>query len=398
MTYSPEGPGSGGAGSPGYGSGGYGGYGSTPGSTPQQNTPESQHGQSPYGQQSPYSPPSYGQSQQPGQGQYSQNPYAQGQYPGQPGQQNQTGQPSQPSQPGSYNPVLAAAKASLLPRILTLVVVAFGIVNLFAGLAGQYSAFDIANNFFLPGNGDPTSVALLLASGLVAAVGLLPKQPNTLGIATALAFAGWLVLVFQAFNVDTGSGVGSSIGLGAGAITVLVFGFLQTAAALAATLFAADILKAPAAKPVSYGQQNPFQGYGQQNQGQNPQPQNPQGYGYGQSPQSYGSSSQGGGYTPPTYSGPSGTQNATGGLGYPVGQSKSESGSSGLTGPAGQNSPYSQYQYGQPPVGASGQGAAQHAVPSESHTEREEESSSEQTPYSAPTQAFGTTPDTDDQK
>ncbi|SNS44416.1 DUF5336 domain-containing protein [Rhodococcoides kyotonense] len=391
MTYSPEGPGSGGAGSPGYGSGGYGGYGSSPGSSPQQHNPESQYGQ-------PYSQPSYGQGHSP----YSQNPYSQ---PGQPGQPSQPGQQNQPShtpQSGSYNPVLASAKPSPLPRILTLVVVAFGIVNLFAGLAGQYSAFDIANNFFLPGNGDPTSIALLFASGLVAAVGLLPKQPNTLGISAALAFSGWIVLVFQAFNIGNNGGIGSSIGLGAGALTVLVFGFLQTAAAVAATLFASEILKAPAPKPVSYGQQNPFQGYGQQNpQAQNPQAQNPQGqnpqgqgYGYGQPQQSYGSPSQGG-YAPPTYSGPSGTQNTTGSLGYPVGES-SQPGSSGLTGPASQNSPYSQYQYGQPPVGASGQGAAQHAVPPES--DRDDESGSDQPPYSAPTQAFGTTPDKDEQK
>ncbi len=142
MTYSPEGPGSVGAGSPGTDRVDTAATDRRRVSTPQQNTPESQHGQSPYGLQSPYSPPSYGQSQQPGRGSTRRTRTRRGQYPGQPGQQNQTGQPSQPSQPGSYNPVLAAAKASPPAAHPDPRVVAFGIVNLFAGLAGQYSAFD----------------------------------------------------------------------------------------------------------------------------------------------------------------------------------------------------------------------------------------------------------------
>lgn len=382
MTYSPEGPNTGGAGSPGYGTGGYGNYGSPRGSTPQP-SPQSppQPGQPQPGQSQPGQP-------QPGQSQFSQAPYSQ--------------QYSQPGQSSAFNPVANSDTPSPLPRILALVVAALGVVNFISGLAGQYSAFDISSSFFLPQSGDPTSVALLLASGIVAALGLLPKQSNVLGVSAALAATGWLVLVFQAFSIDNNGGLGTSIGLGGGAITVLVLGFIQSAAAVVALLFGSGVLKVPAPKPVSYGQQNPFQGYGQSPQpGYGQQAPNPQAqhYGYGQPQQGYGAPGQSS-YAPPAYTGQTPNQNTTGSLGYPVGTSTPETSqpsSSGLTGPAGQNSPYSQYQYGQPPVGSAGYGQSQHSAPSEPQADSED--NSEQTPpHSAPTQAFGTTPDKDDQK
>nr|WP_296780183.1 DUF5336 domain-containing protein [Rhodococcus sp. (in: high G+C Gram-positive bacteria)] len=370
MTYSPEG-----ARPQGQGPGGYGNYG-----------PAGQYGQP--GQQP-------GQSPQPGQPQ-----------PGQPQPgQSQPGQPSYgqgqqaPSQQ-QYNPPLASAGPSQLPRILTLVVLVLGVVSFLTGLAGQYEALGTTTNFFLIGNGDPTSIALLLAAGGVAAVGLLPKQPVTIGIAAVLAIAGWLVLVFQSFNTGDTGPTGVSIGLGTGAIVVLVLGFVQSVAAVAATLFSAEILKVPAPKPVSYGQQNAFQGYGQPQYGQPGQSgqqgrgQQPQNYsGYGQPAQQN--------YTAPSYSGqPSPTQNTTGSLGYPVGGSPSAEsapgGNSGLTGPAGQNSPYGQPQYGQQPIGSGGYGAPQHAVPSE--PESDDSAADRSTPYGAPTQAFGAAPQDEDKK
>lgn len=380
MTYPPEGPNSG---SPGYGAGGYGSQGPAGpsyGSTPQGPSPQ---GPSPQGP-SQQGPSSQGPSQQT------------------PGQQSY-------SQPGPYSSSPTSDTPSPLPRILTLVVAALGGIGFLVGLAGQYSAFDVSSNFFQFGNGDPTSIALLLASGLVAAVGLLPKQSSTIGIAAALAISGWLTLVFQSFNIDSGGGMGSSIGLGAGAIIVLVLGFFQSLAAIAALLFGAGVLKVPAPKAVSYGQQNQFQGYSPA-PGYRQQGQQPPNYGYGQPQQSYGGQGQGG-YVPPTYSGqsapnqPARGQNPSGSLGYPV---DPQQGASSPTSPADQTSPYSQYQYSQPPVGSAGSGAPQHAVPPETQAvPTDQQSGGPSTPteggsaggpsYSEPTQAFGTTP-ADDEK
>lgn len=353
-----------------------------------------------------------------------------------PGQQAQYGQPAQP--PQQYQPPLKSDTPSSLPRILSIVVVALGVINFLVGLAGQYEAFGSTTNFFLVGNGDPTSIALLLAGAAVAGVGLLPKQPTTISIAAALSISGWLVLVFQSFNTGEAGPTGVSIGLGIGAFVVLFLGFVQSAAAVVGTLFSAGVLKAPSPKPVSYGQQNPFQSYGQQGyapgQGQPGQGQSQPGQGQPgqgqpgqqtpQSPNYYGPP-QPQGYAPPSYTGqPAPNQNTTGSLGYPVGGASGESqqsGTGGLTGPAGQNSPYSQYQYSQPPIGSAGYGAPQHAVQpeqtgqsenaglfdpagqshadqSEARTDNPESETSEYTdvpPHSAPTQVFGAQTDED---
>ena len=373
MTFSPEGPRSSGPGSGGYGSG-YSPEGARP------------------------STPGYGNYGPTGQ-QYGGQPQPQQQQP----QPSQFGQPSSPAPAGQYTPPLASDRPSPLPRILALVVAGLGVLSFLVGLAGQYEVPGEAVNFFFVQTGDPTSIALLLAGGLVAASGLLPKQAGTMGVAAALSVTGWLVLVFQSFNTGDSGPIGASIELGVGGMIVLVLGFVQSVLAVAATLFGAGVIKAPQPKPKSYGQTN-FQGYGQQAPGYGQQSQG-QGYGgYAQpTQQNYGVPGQG--YVPPNYTGPSQgqqnqpNQNTTGGLGYPVGTSKPESSPSGLTGPAGQNSPYGQPQYGQPPVGSGGYGAPQHAVPSDTPSERTDDSGDESTPpHNAPTQAFGQTPSDDDKK
>lgn len=322
-----------------------------------------------------------------------------------PGQQSQFGQnpPNSTPQVSQYNPPLASDTPSPLPRILALGVLALGVINFLLGLAGQYKVPGDSVNFFFVQTGDATSISLLLVAGLFVGVGLLPKQPNTIGLAAAASIAGWLVLVFQSFNTGDSGPIGASIELGVGAITVLVLGFIQSVLAVAATLFGAGILKAPQPKPVSYGQQNNFPGYGQQQPGYGQQPPNYSGYGQPQQ-QGYAAPAPGQnqGYVPPTYTGQPApqaqnqpNQNTTGGLGYPVGTSKPESSQSGgLTGPAGEHSPYGQYQYSQPPVGSAGYGSAQHAAPAEPKPEETEDSGTP--PYSAPTQAFGTTPTSED--
>lgn len=392
MTFSPEGPRPSGPDSGGYGNpyspegarppeAGTSGYGA--GYSPD-NARSAAPGYSGYGQASP----SYGGPAQ--QAQFGVN---------QPGSSSPSGQP--------YNPPLASDRPTQLPRILTLVVVVLGVVNFLVGLAGQFEFFGDVVNFFFVQAGDPTSIALLLAGGLVAAFGLLPRQANTIGIAAALSVAGWLVLVFQSFNTGDAGPVGTSIELGTGAFVVLVLGFVQSVLAVAATLFDAGVLKAPQPKPTTYGQQNFGGAFGQQASGYGQQNPNYAGYGqqqYGQPSPSQPSQNQASqnqapqnqGYVPPAYTGPSQgqpNQNTTGSLGYPVGTSKPDAPQGGLTGPASQNSPYSQPHYGQPPVGSAGYGAPQHAVPPES-----EESEGDAPPYSAPTQAFGQTPSDDDKK
>ena len=141
MTYPPEGPRSSGPGYSGYGS--YGPAGQSFG-TPAQGS------QSPYAQ-GPQAPYAQGQSPQYGQGPQSQP-------------QPQPGQPSQPSPSFSqYNPPLKTDGASSLPRILSSVVLALGVVLLLVGLAGQYEAFGETSNFYLISSGDPTSIALMFA-------------------------------------------------------------------------------------------------------------------------------------------------------------------------------------------------------------------------------------------
>jgi hypothetical protein len=391
MTYSPGGPETGGSNSGGYGGGG----------------------------------PSYGPSSSPNQP--SSNPQ------GHPGQNQSFHQPSVSnpfgppvpgtSAPGSTGPASAAPQSkspgsalSSLPRILTFVILGLGVVTFLLGLldlvtaevtSSQELPSSIQTSFsttFFASGGSAVSVALLLAAGLIAGASLLQKDARNQAVVAALAIAGWLVLVFQSFSLPSAEGnefASTTSSLGIGAILVLVLGFVQAAAAVAALLFDAGIVKAPAPKPVGYGNQNQQAGYGQQNPYNAPttsfggpsQPQaygNPPSYGqpqgtssnFGQAPSgqssgqhsynpgglpSYGQSapntpSPQGGYAPPPYTGPSAPA-------------------------AGQAYPPNQYQYGQP----SGYGQP----PAKSD---EPESGDQSTPYGAPTQSFGATPAVDDEK
>lgn len=391
MTYSPGGPETGGSNSGGYGGGGP-SYG--PSSSPNQ---PSSNPQGHPGQNQPFHQPSVS------------NPFG----PPVPGT----------SAPGSTGPASAAPQSkspgsalSSLPRILTFVILGLGVVTFLLGLldlvtaevtSSQELPSSIQTSFsttFFASGGSAVSVALLLAAGLIAGASLLQKDARNQAVVAALAIAGWLVLVFQAFSLPSAEGnefASTTSSLGIGAILVLVLGFVQAAAAVVALLFDAGIVKAPAPKPAGYGNQNQQAGYGQQNPYNAPttsfggpsQPQaygNPPSYGqpqgtssnFGQAPSgqssgqhsynpggqpSYGQSapntpSPQGGYAPPPYTGPSAPA-------------------------AGQAYPPNQYQYGQP----SGYGQPP-AKPDEP------ESGDQSTPYGAPTQSFGATPAEDEKK
>ena len=391
MTYSPGGPETGGSNSGGYGGGGP-SYG--PSSSPNQ---PSSNPQGHPGQNQPFHQPSVS------------NPFG----PPVPGT----------SAPGSTGPASATPQSkspgsalSSLPRILTFVILGLGVVTFLLGLldlvtaevtSSQELPSSIQTSFsttFFASGGSAVSVALLLAAGLIAGASLLQKDARNQAVVAALAIAGWLVLVFQSFSLPSAEGnefASTTSSLGIGAILVLVLGFVQAAAAVAALLFDAGIVKAPAPKPAGYGNQNQQAGYGQQNPYNAPttsfggpsQPQaygNPPSYGqpqgtssnFGQAPSgqssgqhsynpggqpSYGQSapntpSPQGGYAPPPYTGPSAPA-------------------------AGQAYPPNQYQYGQP----SGYGQP----PAKSD---EPESGDQSTPYGAPTQSFGATPAEDENK
>ena len=192
------------------------------------------------------------------------------------------GQPAQPNP----NATSATTAAKGLPWILTAVVAGLGVLNFLAGFAPYLAAdFDGGESikFFESQSGGSLIVALLLLGGLFAGLSLLPKQ-DWIAPAAAVSVTAFLTLLFQVFTVSDGLKVAF------GGWIVLLLSLIQAGAAVAAFLFGAGIIKAPAPRPApafggyqqGYGQ--PGQTYGQGGYGQPQQ----QGYsqGYGQAQQS----------------------------------------------------------------------------------------------------------------
>ncbi|MFF2555684.1 DUF5336 domain-containing protein [Nocardia sp. NPDC058058] len=235
-----------------------------------------------------------------------------------------------------------------LPFLLTVGVAALGVINFLLGFAPYKGAKELSLTYNLF-ESNPLLVGILLFSGLLAGLSLLPKQ-DWLGVAAAAALTGFLSILFNSFTGDLSTKWGG---------WVLVFlSLVQAAAAVLAVLFEVGIVKPPAPKPAApqgFGQQQPFgqssggyqqPGFGQQggfgqqppSYGQAPQQgqqqpgygtggqypqqpsygQQPAGYGTGSQPQpSYGQQSYGqpqpGGYSQqqPSYGQPAGNENAT---------------------------------------------------------------------------------------
>jgi hypothetical protein len=90
--------------------------------------------------------------------------------------------------------------------------------------------------------------ALLLLGGLFSLPAILPGENKKAGLApAAFAIAGWLSVLFFTFSTNPDVGTGT--------ILLMIFGFLQTGAAVVAYLFDEGILKVPAPNP--YGHQPP---------------------------------------------------------------------------------------------------------------------------------------------
>lgn len=256
----------------------------------------------------------------------------------------------QPSAPSSQSPATGGATsgssatgsdAKGLPFFLVVGVAALGVINFLLGflpflgskpidIGGRRVSGAETANFFEVASGTPL-LSLLLLGGLLAGLSLLPKQ-NWIGAAAAASTAGFIGLLFQSFNFGEGSE------LKAGAYVLLVLAFAQAAVSIAAALFDAGILKAPAPRPATapsgfgqggYGQQQPSYGQGQQSYGQG-QP------GYGAGP--YGQAGYGAQAAPPQFPSQAGQPS-------PYGQQQSQPG----YGQAQQGQSYGQPQspYGQ---------------------------------------------------
>jgi hypothetical protein len=169
-----------------------------------------------------------------------------GGYPGQSPQQGGQvfGQP-----PAAPNPLGKLG----MPALLSLLILVLSLVAYFCSFGG----------------GSGIEVMTLLAGGLLAGLGLLPKGPNVLPFVTVLSLVGGLTMLSTVINSSSG-GVPTSY------ILILVFGLVQAAVSVVALLLEYGIVKlaprpavphstSPAAYPPSgsFAQQQP-QGQGQQ--------------------------------------------------------------------------------------------------------------------------------------
>jgi hypothetical protein len=240
--------------------------------------------------------------------------------PGYPGQQPTT-QFTAPTQ--QFSRISDAEPAtegpSRLPAYLSATVATLGLLVYLSSFGPQFSV--AASNF--PGLGELTGSSLgivfaviaAIVAGLLAAVGLLPRQRNFTAVAAVAAVLGFLLVIAEVLNKPAEASIDWGLYL------VIAFTLLQAAVAVVVLLFDSGVITAPVPRPKyeqpqSYGQYPGY--YGQQQPGgpgqhqQGPQQQRPgyptqyTGGGYPGSGQSTGGfqaaapSGQSGPPTPPT--------------------------------------------------------------------------------------------------
>lgn len=211
--------------------------------------------------------------------------------------------------PGSYGPggpsfASAEAGPSKLPVYLTSAVVVLGLAAYLASFGPVFTVNAEVGPFGgaeLTGSGGGYPIIAALIAALLAAVSLLPKARNYTGVIAAVSVLAVLLVIAQVVSKPAGFSIGWALWL------VLACTLLEAIAAVAALLFEADMITAPAPRPryEQYGQYGPPPGgyYGQAGP-QGPPQQGPQQQGPPQQgpPQRPGYPSQyGGGYS----SGPS---------------------------------------------------------------------------------------------
>ncbi len=176
-----------------------------------------------------------------------------GGYPGQGPQQPQPG-------PG-YGPPTAGGMKLGLPQIAYLVVGGLGVLNLFMGFAslGAEQNFYELFSGWVPG--------LLLISGLTALFGILPGDHKPGAWPAVFALGATLPYMFFVFSAEGDLETGGTL--------VMIFGILQTLAAIGAYLLDVGLVKLPAPNQPQYGHPG---GYGPP-PGQFPPQQQPGQYG-----------------------------------------------------------------------------------------------------------------------
>jgi hypothetical protein len=212
--------------------------------------------------------------------------------PGYPPAQQPTTQFAAPTQQfgkaPDAGPAAAAEGPSKLPVYLTAAVAALGLALYLSSFGPLFTA---GGDFFTPTLLDLGVVASVLAA-LIAGVGLLPKQKGAPALVAVLSVLSFLLVILIVLTVPDG------VAIDWGLYLIIAFSVLQAIVAVAALLFDAGVIAAPAPKPRYEQQYGQYGGAGQyygqpQHQGtpqhqQGPQHQRP---GY---PSQYGSYPGGG--------------------------------------------------------------------------------------------------------
>jgi hypothetical protein len=208
--------------------------------------------------------------------------------PGYPPAQQPTTQFAAPTQQFGKlpEPAPAAEGPSKLPVYLTAAVAALGLAVYLSSYGPLFAA---GADFFTPTLLDLGVVASLLAA-LIAGVGLVPKQKAVPALVAVLSVLGFLLSV--AIVLTAPKGVEIKWGL----YLIIAFGVVQAIVAVAALLFDAGVITAPAPRPRfeqqqygQYGAPGPY--YGQPHQPGPPPHQQQQRPGY---PSQYGGGYPGG--------------------------------------------------------------------------------------------------------
>lgn len=168
----------------------------------------------------------------------------------------------QPSNQAQAAPA-AAAGPSKLPFFL---LAGVAVLGLLVYLVSFGDVFTIENSDFPQmGSASGTSQGVVMAvvagllSALIAAASLLPKQKAPLGVIAAIAVLSFLLMLAEIIQKPEGVSIGWAL------YVLIVLTFLQSAVAIAALLFDAGIISAPAPKP-KYDRQPNYGPYGQPNQ------------------------------------------------------------------------------------------------------------------------------------
>jgi hypothetical protein len=161
-------------------------------------------------------------------------------------------------QPPTYNNPPSPSGGTRLSSLLTVGVIILGVLSFGLGVmpyaqasvTGQLPATNSENFFDNTGLGvGLIGLALLLAAALVAAFGMLPRQPGNEAVVAGLSVAGFVSLVFLLLGlVDT-------LEAGVGLILALVSSVLQASLAVGSVLLSSGIVMSA---PSGYADQRAF--------------------------------------------------------------------------------------------------------------------------------------------